>query len=94
MVVMKTTQQLRKTAITRLQFISVTCPTIQSKSMYAIHTQKEKNQKREIHEILIVDVPEGVKFGVFLSFYFSNFLHIKKCKFLNVKNFNYNFFLF
>ena len=71
MVVMKTTQQLRKTAITRLQFISVTCSTIQSKSMYARQTQKEKNQKREIHEILIVDVPGG---GEIWSFsFFSTF---------------------
>lgn len=78
MEVMKTTQQLRKMAIIRLQFISVMCSTIQSKSMYAIQTQKEKNQKREIHEILIVDVPGRVKFGVFLSFLLFKFSTHKK----------------
>lgn len=94
MVVMKTTQQLRKLAITRLQFISVTCSPIQSKSMYAIETKKEKNQKREIHEILIADVSVGGNLEFFFLFYFPNFLHKKKCTFLNAKNFNYKFFLF
>lgn len=71
MAVMKTTQQLRKLAITRLQFISVTCSPIQSKSMYAIEIKKEKNQKREIHEILLAGV--SGRAGIWSFSFFSTF---------------------
>lgn len=70
----KNHNNLEKLAITRLQFISVTCSPIQSKSIYAIETRKEKKiRKREIHEILIADVSVGEiwSFSFFSTFKFS-----------------------